>query len=131
MKTAYSNLERYASKTASHVSYLPDVFIFNTCPTDNVIMKINNRFKQNELNWHAVLTGCRCDASAAGEGVTLVSGPALAHRVVFNHGTVRVGGTGARARVAALLVNTGKVAGTFTMDKTLWPAVGRRTDVAG
>ena len=37
--------------------------------------------------------------------------------------------TGARAGVLALLLHTGKMVGTFSVDQTFWSAIGRHANV--
>ena len=77
----------------------------------------------------AVLT-C-CDSPAAHEGVALVSLLAPAHGVVVDHLTLGVGAAGPGARVAALLVDAGQVAGALAVNPALGPAVGRGANIAG
>jgi len=50
---------------------------------------------------------------------------------VHDHCALGTGGTGPGARIPALLVNAGPVAGALTVDEALGPAVGRHADVAG
>ena len=61
----------------------------------------------------AVLT-C-CDSPAAHEGISLVSLLTSAHGVVVNDLALGVGAAGPGARVAALLVDAGQVAGAFAV----------------
>ena len=70
------------------------------------------------------------DSAAGGEGISLVSLLAAADRVVVDDLALGEGPAGARAGVAALLVDAGQVARALTMYHTLRPAVGRHPNIA-
>ena len=69
------------------------------------------------------------DPAAGGEGISLVALLAAADRVVVDDLALGEGSAGARAGVAALLVDAGQVARAFTMYHTLRPAVGRHPNI--
>lgn len=82
-------------------------------PLEPIIAENDHTTNIKEYN-HAVLT--RCDPPAARERISLVSSLAPAHSIVHDHSALGTEPAGTRARVTALLVDTGQVAGTLTMD---------------
>jgi len=68
---------------------------------------------------------------AAHEGITAEAGTAGADGVVVDYAAERVIAAGAWAGILAALVKARLVLRTLRAAHALWPAVGRRADVAG
>ena len=68
--------------------------------------------------------------TASSVGVSDKSPLTAAHGLVVDDLTLGCRSTGPGTRVTALLSGTGEVAGTITVEDTLWPAVGRNSDIS-
>lgn len=93
---------------------------------DSIIMNINHAFNQ-EIK-RAVLT-C-CDSATAHKRISLIALLTSADSIMVDDLTLCIGTAGSRTGVSALLIDTGQVAGTLTVDPALWSAVGRSSNVS-